>query len=172
MDNIIFLDIDGVLNDINTFINNKNIKDVYNKVLKYYKNNNYLKYLELLIDKVMLDIDYEKLELLKYVVSSTNAKIVITSSWKCLDHYSLIEERLINIGLPIIDTIENIYDRGVGIKQYLIEHNIKNYVVIDDSVFPGYDEELKYHLVLTNYYVDGYKNELADYTIHKLNLKK
>lgn len=60
--NVIFLDIDGVLNNRDTFIR---------------------RYKEYLKTKVLtLEIDEEKVELLKSIVEITGYNIVLSSSWR------------------------------------------------------------------------------------------
>lgn len=91
---IIFLDIDGVLNSNNTFFSSdkwrkfigRMCKDSINGVLNYY----------------MADIDLDKLFMLRDACNLTGAKIVISSSWRNLSFYPLVEERMVCLGLPII----------------------------------------------------------------------
>ena len=59
---VIFLDIDGVLNSVNTF------KKRYEEHQK--------------INKWTLEIDLKMLENLKEIVEKTDAKIVLSSSWR------------------------------------------------------------------------------------------
>ena len=158
---IIFLDIDGVLNYLNFFKKNNNTRINYNKNLKSDK---------YILVKKLLQIDFNKLFLLKELCTITNSYIVITSSWKILDSYPLIEEYLINFGLPIIDTTSYISgERGKEIKKYLMEHpKVSNYIIIDDDIFPDFDEELLYHLIHTNFYNEGIDYDNYNDAIYKL----
>ena len=148
--NIIFLDIDGVLNSLNYFI------ERHPKVLELYSNQNYDSSDELKLQRVMLDINMEKLELLREIIESTDAKVVVISSWKSLGIFPYVKEKLIKYGIPIIDTTKNDHgNRGEGIKNYIKNHNIENYIVIDDEIFQDYDEEILGKLVKTSFYENG-----------------
>ncbi len=65
--NIIFLDIDGVLNSKNYFI------ERHPKVLKLYKNNKSPDTISLKLKRMMLDIDLNKLNILKEIIKATGA---------------------------------------------------------------------------------------------------
>lgn len=162
MNNIIFLDIDGVLNSQNTFINTKDIKINYHKSSLY----NDLKYK---LFYKLLDIDQNKIYLLKEIIRETNSKVVVTSSWRNLRIYPLIEEYLINIGIPIIGTTKYIDSRRkTEITDYLKNHQVDNYIIIDDDIFSDFDLELLSHLIHTNFYHDGLDNEHVNESIYKL----
>jgi len=164
MNKIIFLDIDGVLNCKNTFKEKKEERVFYNKFLE--KNDFNLAKIS------MCDIDFEKLELLKYIVLETNAKIVISSSWKNLRFYTLIEDLLINKGLPIIGVTPHINNRrGTEIKKYLSENQVDDFIIIDDSIFDDYDDELINHLVKTDFYDEGLNDEKANEAINLIRKK-
>jgi len=169
MDKIIFLDIDGVLNCRNTFKERKQERIFYSRFLE--KNDFNLAKIS------MCDIDFEKLQLLKYIVLETNAKIVISSSWKKLRYYLLIEELLINKGIPIIGATPYINNkRGTEIRKYLSENEVNDFIIIDDEIFNDYDDELINHLVKTDFYNEGLNEEKAYEAINlirkKLWLKK
>lgn len=133
--NIIFLDIDGVLNCRTTQdrIDNTNI----------------------------VGIESNKVKLLSTIVNETNSTIILTSTWKFdwdknknpnyIGDY--LDKKLYEYELIITDkTIDYSYDRGTGIHKYLNEHsNIDNYVILDDSLFEDYDNILLEHLVLTDF---------------------
>ena len=67
---------------------------------------------------------------------------------------------------------ENSDNRGLGIKNYLQQNNIREYIILDDDIFPDYDEELQKHLVKTNFYQDGLNEELSQIVIKKLQKKE
>ena len=157
---IIFLDIDGVLNSQKYFSENSDRND------EYYSHNNDL------FQRKMLDIDLSKLERLLMIIKETNAKVVITSSWKRLDVFVRIANKLQEMGIPIIGvTVDNGINRGLGIKDYLAKNMVKNYIILDDDTFLDYDEELLNHLVKTSFYEDGLNEELTNIAILKLNNK-
>ena len=127
---IIFLDIDGVLN---------------------HENSEY-------------GLEQSHIAQLHRLVSATNAQLVLTSTWKKQwyidekekqDEYAnFLDYQLAKWNLKISDkTIDDVIDRGQGIKAYVAEHKIEQYIILDDFVFPDYDDEIKRHLIL----IDGKK---------------
>ena len=70
--NVIFLDIDGVLNGANYFDSSKKKKHNFYKINKYDKNN-----IEQLTEYMMIDIDIKNVEILKSIIDITNSKVVI-----------------------------------------------------------------------------------------------
>ena len=163
---IIFLDIDGVLNTRNYMIkNHERVVRFYSDYKEMYKNN-----FNLHVDRLMLDIDYEKLNILRDIVEKTNAKIVIISSWKSLGVYDEVAKRLIEMGIPIIGKTDDGLDgRGHGIYRYLNTHNVIDYVILDDDIFSDYDENLLRHLVKTSFYTDGLTDKHAKKLIKMMN---
>lgn len=152
--NIIFLDIDGVLNDKEHFIR---VNDMFDTK----KLNN--------IDRRLIYIDCTKLNLLKEICDLTGSKVVVTSSWKFLDNYNEIEAKLIELGIPIIGKTKYLsYERGKGIKEYIEENNIKSYIVLDDQIFEDYDKELLNHLVKTSFDYGGLTIDHKDEIVKKL----
>ena len=154
INNIIFLDIDGVLNSDKYFDSISN-KEYINPV-----------------DRLMLDIDTSKVKLLLEIVGRTNAKIVITSSWRRMKLYQYIKERLVSMGLPVVGETPFIEGRrGEEIRSYLLENRVSNYCIIDDEVFKDY-KELEDYLVVTDFYEDGLTIEHAKGVVKKLIKKE
>lgn len=149
--NIIFLDVDGVLNS-------RNKRDeVYEKTHKPHSGHSY-------------PFDEKCLENLKLLVQETNSKIVITSVWRkneekrrtllnVLKEYNLDKEV---IGYtPVLNK-----KRGIEIKQFLIYlKETPNFVIIDDD---SDMEELMPYLIKTNGQV-GLTYENVQDAIIKLN---
>lgn len=143
---VIFLDIDGVLNG-NLFVP----KDYNLGVL----------------------IDDTRLELIKHIVDETNAKIVLSSSWK--EHWGRVDAELDDIGreincifaakgLSIFDKTPKYHNnRKREIIDWLQAHpDVSEFVVIDDNSFA--EGDLKNHFVLTShlrYGIDEYDVEKA-----------
>jgi len=160
MNNIIFLDIDGVLNDMDCFRKFKDVRYNYYKCLTGYE--------KLLLTNI-IDIDLDKIYLLKELINNTNSKVVVTSSWRNLRIYPLVEEYLINLGIPIIDTTPYIDSkRGLEIKTYLEEHIVSNYIILDDDIFPDFDEELLSHLIHTSFFCGGITDEHVYEGVYRL----
>ena len=154
INNIIFLDIDGVLNS------NKYFDSISNKECMN------------LVDRLMLDIDVSKVKILLEVINKTNTKVVITSSWRRMKLYPYIKERLISMGLPVVGETPFIEGRrGEEIKSYLLENRVSNYCIIDDEVFKDY-KELEDYLVVTDFYEDGLTIDHAKGVVKKLIKKE
>lgn len=159
--NIIFLDIDGVLNS-DEFFNEERLKIIeeFNSTKLNNKNLYMIDDFDLLADWAMLRIDFSKLELVKELANITDSNIVIISSWRTLEFYPFIEQRLKELGLPIVGKIEDEikkdsfirYDRGKGIKDYLKNKQVNNYIILDDET-RDYDKILLNRLIQTDYRV-------------------
>ncbi len=130
---IIFLDIDGVLNSV-----------------KY----------DATRTKKDGNIDKTRLVLLKKIVDATDAKIVLTSSWrkhwekdedKCDDAGKEINRDFAEYGLEIFDKTAFFmsFDRASEIRSWVNSHNnVERFVIIDD-IFVGWGE-LHQYLVQTS----------------------
>ena len=130
---IIFLDIDGVLNSWRYDRERTSLQD---------------------------NIDETRLPLLAQIVASTDAKIVLSSSWRIhwerdFNKSDFIGQHLNQLfatyGLTIYDkTIESPdNNRADEIRSWLANNDVERFVIIDDIAF-GWDE-LESHLVRTNY---------------------
>lgn len=143
--NIIFLDIDGVLNADSP--SSKSYCDNY------------------------AGIDTDKTRQLARIVQETNAKIVLISSWKINwkpppapfknypntpKHSRYLNNNLQKKGkLSCIDATKerNLELRGKGIQDWLSTHpEVENWVVLDDEIFRDYEKcQIFPHLVLTDH---------------------
>ena len=118
---VIFLDIDGVLNNENHIINL--VSALGEK--QYYK---------LLEGIEGTPFDYENCNLLKMLIDKTGAEVVLSSSWRLNPKGIEILEKYTGIKVsgatPLkLDTI-----RGKEIKEYLDNHSeVVNYVILDDD---------------------------------------
>ena len=151
---IIFLDIDGVLNSQNSFINNYE----YDKLLQMVYDGS----INDIVMSKMCDIDMDKLYMLIDICLLTNAKIVVSSGWKRLWCYPLIEEKLVSLGLPIVGETPSISSgrRGDEIRKYLEDNKVDDFVILDDEVFSDF-YELENYLVKTCFYDDGLDYDTA-----------
>lgn len=119
--NIVFLDVDGVLNDENY------IKKCNKKINK-----------DWCFCFEQVPFNPRSLKNLQMIVDNTNAKIVLTSTWRLKQsHMFVLKARLSEYGLTIDDKTDfiNWSARGQEISKYLSKcpQNTK-YVVIDDEV--------------------------------------
>lgn len=98
-------------------------------------------------------IDYDNLQRLKWIISETDAKVVLTTSNKrsfvttgiMNPIMIMLTTRLMEEGIDVIGFTPNADTREREIMLYLYEHpEVENYVIIDDD----YEmESLKEHLV-------------------------
>lgn len=165
--NIIFLDIDGVLNDSETFKKDSLEKEMLFNIFPESERNYNLEYL---LARKKIELDLTKLFLLKEITTITLSKVVFISSWIKTKTFPLIEDYFDSLGIPIQGTIDPLLtrERGIGIKEYIKIHNINNYIIIDDEIFSSYDDELKTHLIHTDFFNGGLTVEQTDEAIYRL----
>lgn len=145
---VIFLDIDGVLNCEQTYIDRK---EKMQQEKKY-----------------ILDIDEEKVQLLGKICEATEAKVVLTSSWRFdwkngTDSLVLLQSRLLQrlfdkyhievVGVtPVVSREDGLYHswRENEIRAYLLEHpEIESFCILDSEMFDL--KTLKKFVVKTSY---------------------
>lgn len=133
--NIIFLDVDGVINSIDNLIK------VYNETHKPHHGYSY-------------PFDPNCLENLKELVTRTDSRLVISSTWRKSEKgmMKLLEElKKYDLDKFVIGATPFLgLDRGEEIKEYLEESNFKddiNFVILDDGIVM---EELIPYLIRTN----------------------
>jgi len=146
---IIFLDIDGVLNSM----------DNLNSLIKLSRNAS---------DKYGELFDIRCCNCLDYIISNTNAKIVISSSWKEMG-LKRLKEMWIDRKLPgeILDITKDLKTtRGEEIDNWVNTNNPSSYLIIDDTpdFFTHHDERI----IITNS-ESGLTDELSDKAIRILN---
>jgi len=153
MNKIIFLDIDGVLNSQNTFRDNHE----YGKFFIRNMNGS----VDDEITHTMLDIDLDKVFMLRDICNLTGAKVVVSSSWRRLRRYVLLEDKLTNLGIPIVGVTSFISNnRGDEIRKYLEDNQVDDFVILDDDIFSDFNE-LENYLVKTSFYEDGLTDEIS-----------
>lgn len=143
MKNIIFLDIDGVLNDIRVKFNEESV-NVVKELIKIY-----------------------------------NAKVVMITSWQLngtTNRRKNIANRLEEQGIYDVDFIEpnfrgnflniEVPDRVLGIIDYLKNHNVSSYVILDD------DYHNDYKLLCLNHYRTLPLKGLTYKDLSKISFKK
>lgn len=120
MERYIFLDVDGVLNSDST--------------TEYTPNG-------------FVGVSNENIEVLKKILNVSGAKIILTSTWRldwernyenCATDGKYLVDRLKEFGIEITDKIpgeERLAYRGEEIDTYVKQHNLKNWIVIDDEYF-------------------------------------
>ncbi len=143
--NVIFLDIDGVVNTFQISTEPFNIKGEVKRDGFYY----------LLCNESSGCVsNRQSIMWLNKLCKDTNSHIVISSSWRssnnvdeCLYNSGLLKDIKILGSTPMIYSKENI--RGVEIDVYLKEHpEINNYIILDDD--NDFLPEQQEHLVQTS----------------------
>ena len=147
--NIVFLDVDGVLNSI------EYLTQMYKKLKRTLKQ-------EEMLDPICINN-------LKEIVDKTNARIVITSSWKICDLDILIKV-FSKYNLQVYDATINYGDkRGKEIREWLDNNkDVNNYIIIDDDFFKDY-VGLEDKIIQTSMYKGrGLNNSHVEMAIKKL----
>lgn len=156
---VIFLDVDGVLNCRGT-------EDVFCG---------------------SVGIEDEKVALLKQIVNSTKAVIVLVSSWKEWwykephlkreqDSFAnYLDRKLAKQGLTIVDKTEdyNPFNRGEGIIEFIDRKRrsgieISNFIILDDELFDYKRTKLTKNLIQTSYEKGGLQKKHVRKAIEKL----
>ena len=149
------------------------------------------------------NIDVEKVKLLKEICDKTDAKVVISSSWRGSDSYTpriyyILIDILISNGIEVLgDTthIKTEFEGGVSqniaettledlpylkikygtgraaeIKKWIGEHDVDNFVILDDEDFDWSDYGYDTHWIQPTWFGDGgLKREHVDMAIGILN---
>ena len=157
--NIIFLDIDGVIQPYSSkkrfqyepeplieYLCKKTNNDIYRKIDSYDLRATYYDWDEISIGYIIK------------IARRGNATIVLESDWRSKG-YEVMKALFAIYGMEdlFVDQIDSSLDKATGIRKYLEEHKgeYDNYVIIDDGNFFREDKELEEHLVLTdNYFTD------------------
>ena len=130
---VIFLDFDGVLNNNSYFLDST--------------------------EKAPFFLQDEKMILLKQIVDSTNAKIVLSTSWReiwnsDLDISLKLKDYFNSFDLSVYDVTKNTnYNRPLEISTWLKENNVSSYVILDDIANPWYEHVN--NVVVTNKEFNG-----------------
>ncbi len=162
--NLVFLDIDGVLNSQNFFFNRK---------LNKHKPVDFSHTDDLRVISQMLRIDATCFEYVLKAVQETHSYVVIMSSIIALDYFDKIVDYFNILGLPVIGKIEGpSANRGEGVKKFVNTFKPKSYLLFDDEIFPSYDEELLNHLVKTSFYENGFEEKHYLEALEKFNAQK
>lgn len=112
-----------------------------------------------------IGVEQNKIALIKEIVDKTDAKIVLSSTWRLdflwfndgrsvkLDTFNYLKDELAKQDLEIFDVTPSHNDgwRGREIKEWLDNHTeVENYAVIDDNIY-DIVLECKGHVVQTSW---------------------
>lgn len=157
---VIFLDVDGVLNCLDTFKRNH---DEWVKT-----------------GKRRVDLDLEKIGLLKEIIDETSSEIVLSSTWRLgfdknlkpvTDHAKELVKLFREYNLEIYDMTPRLgTKRGIEIKKWLSDNpEVTDFVILDDdSDMEEYNET---NLVQTNFYEGGLLEKHKDKIKEILHIK-
>ena len=161
--NIVFLDIDGVLQPYNSdlrfnYIRDKNIiNDLSNKF-----NTDYSIYDKYDVLATLYDWNKKAIKRLNYILETTNSKIIISSDWR-QDKYPNKMKDLLKIhnldqyyftdNIIIKDFIYYPKRRALEIENSLNNYNINNFVILDDM--KGLEQYYKENTVITHNYISN-----------------
>lgn len=144
-----------------------------------------------------LDLDENKIRILKTIQEKTASKIVLSSSWRHhkgksipnkLNPYDVLEKLLLKNGLTIYDitpTIKKIKKvnnhimfypivntdskRGEEILSWINQNHPESFLIIDDNVHDYQECNLENNLLKTSYYDGGLKQEHIEKALEILN---
>ena len=164
---IIFLDIDGVLNNEDTFVRRR---------AEYEANR--AAYLEKLKDRKFSDdseIDRNLIQELNKIIRATGAKIVVSSSWRIgrtVEELRDLLKRNGCIGKVIDKTGRNSHGiRGLEIQDWIDSHkkyHIDNFIILDDDA----DMEHLYPFLIKHNFRHGLTPKLRNIAISRLKSDK
>lgn len=145
---VIFLDVDGVLNSFD--------------LIKETSQNGHVEF-----------VDPKSVAVLKKIVDATDAKIVLSSSWRsgwhkekekcdpiCLTLFEMLEEN----NMPVYDVTEiseGFTPRYIEIKNWLNNHEVESYLILDDNDFDWKKAHMEKRWVKTD--VEHYGLKESDY---------
>ena len=129
-------------------------------------------------------LDSDKMRNLAKIVQETDAKIVLTTTWR--DHYTIgaykqehpvgkyVNNKFRKVGLKIYDKIEpgKRFNRGIGAKRWLEEHSeVTDFVILDDEEMGYYNDYDLFdpHFVKTFWNGHGLTENCANAAIKILN---
>lgn len=134
MNPILFLDIDGVINPhmYTGFPKERKWQPFVQSLLK--RNKDIRSLPPFTVDQVCHYFDGQACRYIQKLIQEFDAKIVISSSWRFVfDHKDLKAILdLKDLGEAFIDITINAKSRPQEIQQYIEEHQIQSYLVIDD----------------------------------------
>jgi len=152
---VIFLDIDGVLNTIDTF---KRRKDIYN---------NY--------GVIIPRIDFYRVKFLKEIIDKTDAKIIISSTWRKYDNDMKELKHVFSLfDLDIYDVtcIDISGKKGIEINDWLNKNEVDSFVIIDDETSDMIHLEKYVVKTRENFKATGLLEKHVDVAINILNNSK
>lgn len=90
------------------------------------------------------------------IVKATGAQLVLSSTWKTSnpEDFKYLSRKLMQSGLYLVGKTKEpenrAWRRGLGIKNYITEHECDTYVILDDELYDFEEEKMLDHTVLTD----------------------
>lgn len=133
MDPILFLDIDGVLNPA-TMPNYEVDLSLNEKLAKTYNEERIRSMNIYFLNQICFGFKKESCELIKKLVEEFHAKIVLTSSWRLFYSHEEIQcmFKILELEEAFLDFTSPGSPRNQVITEYIYNHHVKQYIVIDD----------------------------------------
>lgn len=157
---VIFLDIDGVLNSEEFFV-----EMTQNCRYDAYRSAGY----SAKMSRNLCSLDSVAIANLNHLITQTGAKIVVSSCWKADDPF--LQEIFAVVGIPAyidITPYTETRHRGLEINYWLDKHpEVENYVILDDDT-DMLDKQLE-HFVQTDAYKRGLSLENVEQAVKILN---
>lgn len=144
LQNVIFLDIDGVLQpDISRMRFDVDRKALQTELAEKFQDDEYLKISDYDLAAVYYDWSPDAVNYLRLLLDNYKAKIVLSTNWKEFNSIEIMKKlfRIHNLDQYIIGCTPNrLGGRAKEIQKYIEENNesISNFIVLDDS----YKDEL------------------------------
>lgn len=116
-------------------------------------------------------LDDDKMQLLSELASSCDAKLVMISSWKEYLEGNILDEEVgefilstfAGYDMEISDiTVDNGFNRGVGILNHITENAISSFCILDDETFDYESCGLLDHLVKTTFFAGLTADDVAE----------
>lgn len=134
----IFLDIDGVCQPyvtVETLLSKpRHIDNLHLRLAEKYNNEGIARLGDEDVNRIYFSFDQESMAFLKALIKEFDAQVIVTSSWTIA--YSLEEFQAIfamfGFGNAITGIIRSSAPRFQSILDYVQDHGIENYLVIDD----------------------------------------
>lgn len=153
MENIIYLDIDGVLAPKRMFDSYEFDPQLKGRLVCSKNDPTIGKLPDTLVHQVYHHFDDQSCQYIIKLAQEFNAKIVVTSSWRLF--YNLEQMKAIlnifDLGPYVVDLTQEGLPRYRVIQDHINAHKIKHYLVIDDL---DMERQFPNHFVLANYRFD------------------
>lgn len=130
----LFLDIDGVLNPHRRKHDYQIDQDLNKKLADQYADPAFLNLNIYYTNLICNAFDTAACERIKQLVSEFHCKVVLTSSWRISYTYKELTYlfKILGIGSNFVGCTPMTSPRFLTIQNYIEQHKIKNYLVIDD----------------------------------------